>query len=437
MMNRWSTNIFKYNNTRYSIFISLYTGYSGRYENNMSLDINDLDEFVYDNDLNQLIISGHIIYTDKYGIIDKILQQHFTYCQVSFYENSLKNDGDIGIEKLDENRKFIHTFIVTGMKILSRNGSIIQYYIDLVSTNWLNCSSNIEFSNYGKEKQSILDIFKECILKNKLKINADSFDKVKTEVKINFISNINDNLFTVTKYLMDRMYYFDIQDSTVKFFIYNETNDNIQLFNLVDKDTSTGIYTTTLSFFKLNHECLIQQEPTKLGNIAYDIQKTDVYQNFFDHTLFDYSYDSNNFRTRTVTEKMLLNYANARITNDSYGNRYEALQSPALIHKFEQSFWNNDETIYTDILRTLNENNTIMLNITGDILRKPGSILNIALDRSIKNITDENKQEFEQNKVKYKSYEGAWFTSRVQHIIRPNEPSYRQNIVIFRNYIKK
>ena len=64
-------------------------------------------------------------------------------------------------------------------------------------------------------------------------------------------------------------------------------------------------------------------------------------------------------------------------------------------------------------MKALCENNAFVLNITGEILRKPGSLLEITLDRSMKNVTSENKKELEKIKKKYKSYEGIWFVSKV------------------------
>jgi len=55
----------------------------------------------------------------------------------------------------------------------------------------------------------------------------------------------------------------------------------------------------------------------------------------------------------------------------------------------------------------------LVLNITGEILRKPGSLLDITLDRSMKNATNEVKSELEKLKKKYKAYEGTWMTSKV------------------------
>lgn len=71
-MNNYSNNTFKYSNKKYSIFISLFTG-SDDEDLRISLDAADIEEFVYENKLNDLVLRGHIIYTDKYAQVDKFI----------------------------------------------------------------------------------------------------------------------------------------------------------------------------------------------------------------------------------------------------------------------------------------------------------------------------------------------------------------------------
>jgi len=84
-----------------------------------------------------------------------------------------------------------------------------------------------------------------------------------------------------------------------------------------------------------------------------------------------------------------------------------------LVYRNEGTYWNNDNSLYQNTVKVLGESNTFVLNITGEILRKPGSLLEITLDRSMKNVTSENKKELDKIKKKYKAYEGIWFVSKV------------------------
>lgn len=436
-MENYSNNVFKYNNKKYSFFVNLYTGNGKDDDLRVSLDAADIEEFVYENKLNDLVMKGHVIYTDKYAQVDKFINQHFGYCSVLFCENKQKNDDGVVIEKMDDEQKFIHTFVITDIKVISRSASIVKYEIDFVSNNWFKCIANVDFTNYNRDPEQIFDILKACLKNNDLMIDDKTFDKVKSAVKTHYITNTNDNLFSIVKYLMHKMYYFEDKDQSVKFFLYNETTDKYQLLDIADKSTSTGMYTTILSFFKTNNESLIQQEPTNIGMIRSSTSKTDVYRNFFKYNMYDYSYDTNLFQNREIQPKTTLSYANEKMDVENYQEKFYKMYDTSLVYRNEGTYWNNDNSLYQNTVKALGENNAFVLNITGEILRKPGSLLEITLDRSMKNVTSENKKELEKIKKKYKAYEGIWFVSKVQHIICPHDQSYRQQVVLFRNFIPK
>ena len=436
-MENYSNNVFKYSNKKYSFFVNLYTGNGKDDDLRVSLDAADIEEFVYENKLNDLVMKGHVIYTDKYAQVDKFINQHFGYCSVLFCENKQKNDDGVVIEKMDDEQKFIHTFVITDIKVISRSASIVKYEIDFVSNNWFKCIANVDFTNYNRDPEQIFDILKACLKNNDLMIDDKTFNKVKSAVKTHYITNTNDNLFSIVKYLMHKMYYFEDKDQSVKFFLYNETTDKYQLLDIADKSTSTGMYTTILSFFKTNNESLIQQEPTNIGMIRSRTSKTDVYRNFFKYNMYDYSYDTNLFQNREIQPKTTLSYANEKMDVENYQEKFYKMYDTSLVYRNEGTYWNNDNSLYQNTVKALGENNAFVLNITGEILRKPGSLLEIILDRSMKNVTSENKKELEKIKKKYKAYEGIWFVSKVQHIICPHDQSYRQQVVLFRNFIPK
>ena len=434
-MTNYSNNIFKYNNKNFSFFASLYTGNNEDSDVRASLDCADIQEFVYESKLNSLVLTGHIIYTDKYAYVDKFISQHLAYCKILFAENIRKNDNGVVIEKLDESQQFQHTFIITNIRILSRNQSIIKYQIDLVSNNWFNCIANVKFSNYGQSKQQVFDILKACLKYNDLTIDDEKYDIVKSQVSLNYITSENDNLFSIAKYLVHKMYYFPAKDTELKFFLYNESTDKYQLFDATNKQSTTGIYNTILSMFKTNNEGLIQEEPTNIVCFEQDFQKTSVFRSLFDYQMHDFSYDTNKFSIDDVKTDTTVNYINEKIDVDNYEKKFYKLFDTSLIYKNYGTFWNNDQDTYGNLLQSLFLNNAIVLNITGEILRKPGSMLVVALDRSMKNVSSEDKKELEKIKRQYKAFEGTWFVSKVQHIIQPSMQRYRQQVCLFRNFI--
>lgn len=433
-MTNYSSNIFKYNSKNFSFFATLYTGNNTDEDQRASLDCADIDEFVYENKLNSLVLTGHIIYTDKYAQVDKFIHQHIAYCTILFCENLKKNDNGIVIEKLDEDNMFQHTFVISNIRVLSRDQSIIKYQIDLVSNNWFNCIANVIYSNYGQPAQPLLEVLKACMKQSDLSIDNEKFDAVKSQVSLNYITQANDNLFTVVKYLMHKMYYFPTKDTELKFFLYNETTNKFQLFDLTNKQSATGLYNTMLSMFKTNNEGLIQQEMSKIVCFEQDFPKTDSIKNFFDFQMHTYSLDTNMFTVDTSKSDMTVNYANSKIDASDYEQKFYKLFDSPLTYQNHGAFWNNDQDIYGNLMQSLFLNNALVLDITGEILRKPGSMLVISLDRSMKNVMSEDKKELERLKKQYKAFEGTWFVSKVQHIISPNASRYRQQVCLFRNF---
>jgi len=83
------------------------------------------------------------------------------------------------------------------------------------------------------------------------------FDMVATDVKLNYATQANDNLFTATEYLMDKLYFYGDKDSALKFLYYDWKDDVYSIFDLQNKNTLKDTSTTVLSFFKSNAELLI------------------------------------------------------------------------------------------------------------------------------------------------------------------------------------
>ena len=69
-----SNSTFKYSNKTYTIVGTLFTSTGNKDTDvNISLDPTDIEEIVYEGKLNDLLLRGHVIYTDKYALVDKML----------------------------------------------------------------------------------------------------------------------------------------------------------------------------------------------------------------------------------------------------------------------------------------------------------------------------------------------------------------------------
>ena len=125
--------------------------------------------------MNELIISGNIIYVDKYAKVDKFLSESICYCNVSFEEHLHPKDDSSGIGTPDPGRSFYHTFIVTNISPIERVAHQVKYSIDIVSSFWVNCAANIRYTNYDRSKESIFSIFKNCLTMAGLRTDDKSF----------------------------------------------------------------------------------------------------------------------------------------------------------------------------------------------------------------------------------------------------------------------
>ena len=65
-----------------------------------------------------------------------------------------------------------------------------------MSTAWYSCIANIAFSNNDSDPESLFSILEKCMKSVGLAVN-DTFSTVKTDVKMNYISQVNDNLFKI------------------------------------------------------------------------------------------------------------------------------------------------------------------------------------------------------------------------------------------------
>lgn len=58
--------------------------------------------------------------------------------------------------------------------------------------------------------------------------------------------------------------------------------------------------------------------------------------------------------------------------------------------------------------------NSLVVNTCGNILRKPGCLMDISIDRDVKNDTgDDDVDDTQEFLGKYKAYEGRWFITKV------------------------
>jgi len=123
---------------------------------------------------------------------------------------------------------------VNGIEIRERKGTEITYRLTLVSQNMINCLGNVKYSNYDREPEEIFDIVKGIVKSNDLTIHKETFEAIKSDVKLSYATNDNDNVLTAVRYLLHKLYYYQSKILSMKFIVYNETKNRYQLFDLAN-----------------------------------------------------------------------------------------------------------------------------------------------------------------------------------------------------------
>lgn len=438
----YASNAFQYNGQKYSIVVTFYNFIDGQRKKSCALDILSMKKFEYVNELNNLLLTGSILYTDKHGTVDQFLEEPYPWCDVFLYEIEESFDNNISISKFSDTNRFQHTFLINNIEILNREKSIVDYRINLVSSKLLNCMTNIEYSNYGGSPVPIFEILKICIAQAKLSPDK-SFDNVKTNVSLPYITTGNDNLFSVFEYLMRRLYYLEQRDDSLKFLLYNDQRDTYQLVDLKDSNSCPGSFAMMVSFFKSSSEHVVQQDPVNFG-VVTKLPRSELIPTFFQQDMSTFEYNSNQFGNSPFSEDENLVYFNNKFeVGISTKPRIQALpKAEGLTYKHYGSAWSNQIDFYHDYAQDLFDSNSLVVNVVADINRKPGSIVTIGIDRTTIDLEHDDPQSMDDLKRKYQSFEGPWIASKVRNIVEPNGGSggngqFRQNVVLIRNFLNE
>ena len=94
-MTDYASNAFMYNGTRYVLLAVLYTLEDGKRAKSCALDIMGLDTLEYTNELNDLLLHGHVTYVDKFGLVDQFIEEQFVWCDIMLARSDEDVDGPV------------------------------------------------------------------------------------------------------------------------------------------------------------------------------------------------------------------------------------------------------------------------------------------------------------------------------------------------------
>lgn len=435
MKDRGSSIFVDASGQQYQLLLS----FTPAYGSTIMLDIAQVLQIDYQTSLNDLVTRGCLIYTDLGGMLDSSLYEPGGILKIVFSRMLTEVDGDLNITSEFEGGKLDADFLVENAGILERQNEVITYKMMFTSMNIVDCLKIIDYSNYDKGPEPVLDILKQIASgQSNIAIDTNTFDAVKQQPTINYITNGNDNLFTATKFLLDKLYYGFPRAESMVFIFWNEIKKRLQLFDISNKNSITSQTGVTLSMFATQAETMSGGVHNELG-VVTKFPTSAVLSIGYKRQIATYDYDKNKFNYDNIKPENAYQYMNKRFSTDDnmlvkYKNTF--LREPDR-YTIRGSYWNNDFHFYGTFIDTFLNNNALLIKTAGSILRQPGGVISISVDRGQKDMMEENSSTYEDILRRYKGLEGAWIIAKVHHYIKPNAEKsdrYKQTLTLARNF---
>lgn len=432
---------FRYQGKKYKLVAAI----SDNESHSLGLDPGHVIEFEYVNELNKLCLVGSLTYEDVEGKVANFISKRHVNVIVRIAELEQPTDGPFTIEKEKAGSVFEHIFIVSNIDVLGREEAVITYKLNLVSQNYYNLVANIQYSTYALKDgpQPILKSLQACLeLNNKEPIEIlcdnESFEKSTDEMKLDYITQLNDNKFTTFKYLMNKLFYCENKDKSFKFLYYNEFSCKYKILNLGQlNSTFQGIADPiVISMFKTKEEMYTYQNACDIGTVN-KFPKTSSFKSTFSKQHSSYDYSKNVISTKTTSQDEVNNYANSYYNDEATSQ--SIFQKMPYEYEYVQagSFWNNDFNTYDDICNMLLNDNALIIEIDGSMKRQPADVIFLMVPPDPSNQTTEDGNQYKDLKDRYSQLQGEWIIGKVRHSISPAQETYRQNLILFRNHLNQ
>ena len=417
---------FSYDNRKFKVQIALQNADSEKTNETFLLEEN-VGTIQYTNELNNLILTGSVEYTDTDARVDKFLDKTFVNCSFSLDEVVDESDGDI--VKTTTKALMAVTMFVSSIGILENSPGKIKYKLFLISNTWTQCQKNVSYTNYDKSKEGVFDIAKILLKQANFRVDEDSFIKCGSTASLNYITDNNDNIVTSLRYLFNKMCYSSEYgiDSSVKGIVYDEHNNIVRAFDTEIINDYQNIFNVTVNQMKTN----IDPVSNTGVNLAYNVKqdKVSVMKTMFANKNYSYSIDTNSFSSETIDSQQILNYYHGH--NDH--PRLNFIQKNSAEFWKSQMIWNNNINNYWDQVKNLRDYGGLILNTPGKIGVIPGWRINVNIPIEDSFITGEDKKQQQTVQNSYQAMCGVWLASSVTTFINPKDMVFRQNIQLMRN----
>lgn len=438
-------NVLQYNGIQYYISAKIFSPTNNKkYDEIPDKDIevliwDNIQKLEFQNDISNTLLFGELIYKDDSNSrINNYLSSTCTHLNITI--KKLKNKDNITFDSIvDVDISFNHIFIVTSIDKVSQQNGLIYYSLKFVSTHWWNFNCNVQYSTHSSSydsKESPVLILQN--LYNQCNLNFDLND-VHTNSKVNFISDVDENLYTAQQYLLKRTYNLESLESPgfLKI-IYDYINNRYSMWSLRRHSGDSyinEIYPKLSNDEVLRNSIKIQiyndyidkmsnQDSSYLDIINFKPLNLD-YPNKFNYDYHTYDYEANSFNYKSIFNKEIINSLPS-IKNDvfNYAPKHidisnmisDKLYKGPRVFNRSSSQWDEYHWPYNDIENMLFNNNVIRINTSGNLLRKPGDNTFLSIDS-----TDYSS---------LLNLRGDWINLRVVHTF--TQTSYRNDIFLNR-----
>ena len=427
------------------------------FENNKKYQMltnENIESVQFENALNQLYMTGSLVYSDVEGYITDFLNRTNVEVIIDLRRILTTSDGDVSIKNTDTSNTFYHEFLVDNIQILDRDGGTLKYKLFLVSKHYTAMIKTLHYSNYNKKPEKLTDILK-ILLKQAASGFSDEplfklskqfeADECASDVKINYATNGNDNMLTISKFLLSRMFYYQSKsaqgkDESMKFLFYDQFNNCYNMFDLGKVD-ATNSYNDKLilSMFKTPEERLAYADENQLATVVSFPQSKYKKLVFGTHT-YDYDLLHNTILHEYVSQKTFTKYHDktdsANVTEvEQQTEPVEDPNNPDYANQY--AYWTNRYAVYQTMVDSLMGSNALIVNTGPTVRRMPSDTIFIAIPPDKSGIMSDSKKEYESVAGRYGQLQGMWIIGKVRNIIFPSRSIYKQNLVLFKNFLTK
>lgn len=134
------------------------------------LDTASILQFDYQMQLNDLVTRGSLTYVDSNGRLDGLMCRPYGVMHILFTHSVYDVDASDGAfppitesNPQNPNLEFVKRinsdFLVESVGIAERNAYAVVYKLEFTGINITSCIGTVDFSNYGKKPEPVLDIF--------------------------------------------------------------------------------------------------------------------------------------------------------------------------------------------------------------------------------------------------------------------------------------